>query len=111
MQSLYEENACLVAAGIDGPIKARNGNKGLSGKFIRHKSFLFFLSFAIRIGVSGIWQHSKNVAAGGAIQPGELRIMSGKVPRSSWMIVAGADRIINPLLERGSAIVPITMSL
>src|SRR5215471_17240421 len=36
MQSLYEEHARLVAAGVDGTIKARNCNKGLSGKSIRH---------------------------------------------------------------------------
>src|SRR6516165_3186152 len=33
MQSLYEEHACLVAAGIDGAMKARNRNQGLSRKF------------------------------------------------------------------------------
>src|SRR6516225_6983589 len=39
MQSLYEEHACLVVAGIDGAIKARNCNKGLSGKFFLHRFF------------------------------------------------------------------------
>src|SRR5499426_63594 len=34
MQSLYEEHACLVAAGIDGTIEARNCDKGLSRKFL-----------------------------------------------------------------------------
>src|SRR6516162_4150489 len=34
MQSLYEEHAGLVATGIDGAIKARHCNDGLSGKFL-----------------------------------------------------------------------------
>src|SRR5215831_1288375 len=38
MQSLYEEHARLVATRVDGTIKARNCNKGLSGKFIRQNS-------------------------------------------------------------------------
>src|SRR5215470_8247814 len=37
MQSLYEEHACLVAAGIDSSIKARNCNKGLAWKGLRHR--------------------------------------------------------------------------
>src|SRR5262249_47712880 len=37
MQSLYEEHACLVAAGIDSSIKARNCNKGLAWKVLRHR--------------------------------------------------------------------------
>src|SRR5262249_50286016 len=37
MQSLYEEHACLVAAGIDGAVIARNCNEGLSGKCFWHR--------------------------------------------------------------------------
>src|SRR5262245_46559958 len=47
MQSLYEEHACLVAAGIDGAIEAGNRNKCLSEKFIRHHFLLLVLLSAI----------------------------------------------------------------
>src|SRR6516162_6946074 len=37
MQSLYEEHARLVASGIDSSIKARNCDKGLTGKVSCHR--------------------------------------------------------------------------
>src|SRR5215510_890317 len=45
MQSLYEEHAGPVAAGIDGAVEAGNCDKGLSGRLIRHDfSFPFLFS-------------------------------------------------------------------
>jgi hypothetical protein len=36
MQGLHEEDAGLVAAGIDGAIEAGDCDKGLTRKFVRH---------------------------------------------------------------------------
>src|SRR5262249_51830885 len=44
MQGLHEEDACLVATGIDGTVKAGNCDKGLAWNFIRHDFLLYFWS-------------------------------------------------------------------
>src|SRR5262249_39138963 len=72
MQGLHEKYACPVAAGIDGTIEAGNGDKGLTGKFIRHdfllaSSFPEFMDRCLKVGA---WSRGHRTA--------DVAVMDGK---------------------------------